>query len=232
MKLRNPIDYIYDIYARDKLFLIRGFNYFTSSKLIARYFFGVDLSHITRQYLFDMTTVLLRQVLRPRIDSNMDILEIGVGKFAILSISLSKSCNIPINGVDISNECVENAINCVARNKARVTIWQSDIFSRIPLKKYDIIFWNLPYLGPMWGVASGYDRINYLHPLFNSTPDYLKEDGILVIGFNGHKSRITLDSVLEILDKYKNITLTEIRKWTWNRHYVLIIKKRKSQNKN
>jgi methylase of polypeptide subunit release factors len=191
--------------------------------MVAQIIFGVDLTHVPRQYLFDLTTVLLRKILKARIDPSMDVLEIGVGKFAILATSLIKSCHVAIDGVEISHECVKYARDCVARNKSRVRVWQSDVFSNISPKEYDVIFWNLPYLGPMWGVVSGYDRINYLHPLFKNAAKYLKKEGELIIGFNNHETRITTNAVLEILTEYKTLVLKEIKTWRWNKHTVLII---------
>jgi methylase of polypeptide subunit release factors len=130
---------------------------------------------------------------------------------------------VEVDGVEIAGDLIKGAIECAARNSAKVKIWQSDVFSNVPSKKYDIIFWNLPYLGPMWGVQSGYDRLSYLHPLFRRADEYLQPDGNLVIGFNASASRITVEQVLAILSEYKTLILKEARTWKWNDHAVLII---------
>lgn len=223
MEVNILVQYIYGEYDRKGL-LFRIYQRFVTSKFVARLLFGVDLSHMPHHYLFDLTTVLLRRVLEPRIDSRKKVLEIGVGKSALLSTSLSKSCNVEIDGVEISGEIIEGARECVARNNGRVTVWESDVFSNVPPKKYDVIFWNLPYLGPMWGVHSGYDRVSYLHPLFRDAHEYLQSNGELVIGFNA--SRVTLEAVLDILVQYKTLTLKEVKTWKWNNHVVLIIGRR------
>lgn len=222
MLVQRVIQYVYDAYDRGRF--LRGFHQrFTASKVAARFFFGVDLWYVPRQYLFDLTTVLLRRILEGRINSSKDVLEIGVGKFAILSTSLSKSCNVAIDGVDINHQCVEYARDCVARNKARVTVWQSDVFKSIPVKAYDVIFRNLPYRGPMWRVSSGYDRVSYLHPLFEDAAAYLKKDGALIIGFNANA--IAIGRVLEILAQYETLVVREVKSWRWNKHCVLVIER-------
>jgi methylase of polypeptide subunit release factors len=225
MKPNNLIRYLYRTYDRQGL-VFGLYQQLIASKLVVRLLFGVDLSHVPEEYLFDLTTVLLRRVLQPRIDSRKRVLEIGVGRFALLSISLSKSCKVQIDGVEISAQLIKGAEACVARNGGKVTIWQSDVFSNVPPKKYDVIFWNLPYLGPMWGVQSGYDRLSYLHPLFGRVDEYLQPNGELVIGFNASASRITVEQVFDILAGYKSLILREVKTWRWNNHAVLIIGRR------
>ena len=212
---------VYLTYGRRGL-LHRMYQPLLTSRLVARWYFGVNLSHLPRQgHLYDLTTILLRQVLRPRIKPPMNVLEIGVGRSATLSLSLSKSCDVPIDGLEISPECVQSASDCVVRNKGRVFISQSDVFQNASPKEYGLIFWNLPYLGPMWGVNSGYDRTSYLHPLFKDAPKYLSKDGELVLGFNGRA--ITVEDVVKILRGYGSLALKEVKSWWWNDHAILII---------
>ncbi len=164
---------------------------------------------------FDLTTVLLRRELKKLIRrwDNPRMLEIGVGSFAILSGCLSKRVSTTIDGVDNREERVECAKKFISANSYKVNALTSNVFSNVPQKTYDIIFWNLSY----------YEDPGVLDVLFDQAPDYLASDGVLAVGYNG--KALPRATVLAHLESKKNVSLDKTITYFWNMHEILLIKR-------
>ncbi len=190
---------------------------FNSSPLAARWVFGLKMipGSIPKRFLFDLTTVLLKIELKkwlPRV-KNSRILEIGVGNYAILSGWMSKHVDQTIDATDVDAGCVESARKYIEVNGANVNAIQSDLFSNVQGKKYDLIFWNLPY----------YRDPVFLDGLFEQVPDFMNEGARLIIGYN--PTPLPRDTVLQFLKSHDGLVLDKIVSHWWNLHDILVLKK-------
>src|SRR5262249_49570981 len=134
--------WIYESYANEKSLARKVHRSVIGSPSIVRVLFGMQIeSGRARQVCFDLTTVLLLHVLKKRIKngSNARILEIGAGKFAILSGALSRAKQCRIEAVDIEPDLVASSARYVAFNGVDVTIYQSDMFESVPRTEFDLI---------------------------------------------------------------------------------------------
>jgi methylase of polypeptide subunit release factors len=183
----------------------------------ARWHFGLQV--LPRQFntYFDLTTVLMRELLAARVRRNpgLRILEVGVGGCALLSGHLSRLATHPIDAIDIREDCVASSRRHVELNRVTVNVFQSDLFGNVPPQQYDLIFWNLPYYK---------SADTFLGGLFKQVPDHLSDRGELVIGYNGKS--MPRAAALRILDEHPRLRLVETVTWWWNLHEVLVIGKR------
>lgn len=146
------------------------------------------------------TEILVDEILK--LDCKKDkILDIGCGSGAIslaLADNLRKS---QIYGIDISKE----AINLSKRNKEKLNLknvkfYESDIFSNVKEKNFDIIVSNPPYIDdadmktlekelsfePQNALYGGKDGLFFYREIIEKSFDYLSEKGVLAfeIGYN------------------------------------------------
>ena len=165
-------------------------------------------------FYFDLTTVLLRQVVKRRLRRNPDLrlFEMGTGYTAILCGYLSHFCSNTIDTAESDPARVASARRHVELNGVNVNVIQSNLFSEVPPKHYDVIFWNLPYYR---------DPQSYLPGLFAAAPQYMSPRGELIIGYN--PTPLSRSTVLGIKDDYPQLDLTDVRTWWWNLHEVLIL---------
>jgi release factor glutamine methyltransferase len=80
--------------------------------------------------------------------NNLDILDIGTGSGCII-ISLAKNNNKNnYFATDISKKALQIAQTNARKNQVKINFIHSDLFNKIPEKKFDLITANLPYLRP------------------------------------------------------------------------------------
>ena len=216
------VDKLYAYYYRDGL-VTRLWHRVNGSKFFTRLLFGVKIVE-DRSYFtdfgsyFDLTTVLLRNVVKKylRLNPNAHLLEIGVGAFVILSRSLARYANNLMIGVDRTEELVEKARKSVDQDKARIEIFRSDVLGGMENYKFDIIFWNLPYY---------VDPETYLPKLFEQIPNCSKNNhSVTLLGFNASPSALPLSKVDDIIKRYPDIDLCKVYNWWWARHNVVMIR--------
>lgn len=146
------------------------------------------------------------------------ILDIGCGSGSI-SLALAKNLyKSYIYGVDISKE----AINLSKRNKEKLNLknvkfYESDIFSNVKEKNFDIIVSNPPYIDdadmktlekelsfePQNALYGGKDGLFFYREIIINSLDYLSEKGVLAfeIGYNQMEiiSNLLIENGFEIL---------------------------------
>ena len=125
------------------------------------------------------------------------ILDIGTGSGAIALACARAFPRARVDATDISAAALQVCRRNVRRLGlgGRVTALQSDYFSRVPRRRYDIIVSNPPYVGraemrtlpheyrhePELGLASGIDGLDSVRAIFADARSYLEDEGILVV---------------------------------------------------
>ncbi|HTD71937.1 MAG TPA: 50S ribosomal protein L3 N(5)-glutamine methyltransferase [Steroidobacteraceae bacterium] len=125
------------------------------------------------------------------------ILDIGTGSGAIALACAKAFPRASVDATDISAAALQVCRRNVRRLalSRRVRALQSDYFSRVPKRRYDIIVSNPPYVGraemrtlppeyrhePKLGLASGVDGLDSVRAIFADARAHLEDDGILVV---------------------------------------------------
>ncbi len=191
---------------------------YLAKRSAGKFHFGIDcIPHKNGYSIFDLTTILMKWELEPVLKKNpkTKCLEIGTGRYAILSGYLTQFTDTPIDTCELMPDLVENSKETMKRNKIELNIFQSNLFSNVPDgNKYDIIFWNLPYY---------LDPYDYLLGLLTAADQYLTDDGYLALGYNSKP--LPLATVKDILSKCPKLKLTKVKNWGWNLHDVVYISK-------
>lgn len=166
-----------------------------NSRLMTRWLFGVDVQKGRRVQYWDYTTLVFRQALLKHVQPRSRTLEIGVGEHAILSIFLCKHVEVTAFGVDLEQSAVEHACRAVNKNAVNVDLRQSDMFEACT-GTFDVVFWNPPYVprdapakGVIGGISAvatdgGSDGMNLIRRFIDCVPDYLTDNGRVLLGFS------------------------------------------------
>ncbi len=221
---------IYTIRKFATLFLDRVIR---RSKMLTRILFGIKIVYSDKAH-WDFTTLVFKYALVDTTKPKDDILEIGTGPHAILSIYLAKRIKCNITASDINSEYVENAINTANRNDVDIKIIKSDLFENIK-SQFDMIFWNSIYIPRAVGEKIDIDKIckyktdwcggetglEGIEKLLNNSKSHLKNNGLLLIGF----SRVYLNEDA-VIEKCRNsgYSVEKIIKRPLNPSRVFIVK--------
>ncbi len=179
--------------------------YLTHEAFLGEYSFYVDERVIVpRSFIAE----LLRQQLSPwiadpeAIDSVLDLCT-GSGCLAILASDAFP--NAHVDAVDLS----PGALSVAARNVAdyelaeRITLIESDLFTKLSGRKYDLIISNPPYVDaesvaalpqeylhePKLSLGSGHDGLDATRAILKHAAEHLTDNGILIVEI-GHNRDI------------------------------------------
>lgn len=119
-----------------------------------------------------------------------EFLEIGTGIGVISIFAVTKGATKVI-ATDISPKAVENAKENVRLHNLdnKIKILKGDVFEPIIEKKFDIIFWNMPF-GYFEDEIEEIEEViidkNYraIKKFFEEVRNYLKKDGRILFGFS------------------------------------------------
>lgn len=151
---------------------------------------------------------------------NIQILDMCTGSGAI-AIALAKNVEkYVVDAVDISSGALEVVKKNIVKNKVegRVNIINSDLFSKISNKKYDLIVSNPPYIEsnviekldkqvqkePILALDGGEDGLDFYKKIINEAPSHLKSDGYLCFEI-GYNQKNEVQNLLSSSGKYQNI---------------------------
>lgn len=143
------------------------------------------------------TEIVVEEALK-RIDTEteIDVLEIGVGNGAILKSMAEERQNLRMTGVEISSEALDVAKENLKDYEDRITLFQGDLFSPISGTKFDLIISNPPYIPfnrwkelepevrdyePKGALVAGEDGLDFYRRIFNDVHSYIKPDGWLIL---------------------------------------------------
>lgn len=189
-------------------------------------FFGIQIPEDfhTDYYFWDTTTLAMAEPLLNLVQKDYDILEIGCGPCATLSVFLAKHVLTNQTCIDINSEFLRSASLVSNHNKVKIDFIQSDLVSNLSgKKKFDVVFMNPPYLPPesldslsinkgaseLIPGDGGIDGTKILSQLLSIASSILKPSGKLIIGIN---TRHLKDEIV-----IKKIQALE--HWKWKKFY-------------
>ena len=118
---------------------VLGYTYFLGHK----FYVNKDVL-IPRQETEQLVLETIK-LIKAKYNRKVSILDMCSGSGCI-GISLTKELEADVDMVDISSKANEIAENNNKLNKTNCRIFQSDMFNKLPLKKYDVIISNPPYI--------------------------------------------------------------------------------------
>ncbi len=159
-------------------------------------------------YSMDLITTLATLVPRPETEMLVDqclalvaaidrpkVLELGTGTGAI-SLALKKHApKCHILATDISEEALDVARSNARKHQLEIAFIHSDWYQQIPAQRFDIIVSNPPYIAatdpylgqgdlpaePRQALSSGDSGLEALQIIIRQAPDFLREDGWIVL---------------------------------------------------
>lgn len=179
--------------------------YLTHQAFLGEYSFYVDERVIVpRSFIAE----LLRQQLSPWIaDPNTirSVLDLCTGSASLAILAADAFPNAQLDAVDLSSDALAVAARNIAdyELEARVQAIESDLFTALTAKKYDLIISNPPYVDadsvaalpkeylhePELALGSGCDGLDATRIILQSAAGHLNDNGLLIVEI-GHNRDI------------------------------------------
>lgn len=151
---------------------------------------------------------------------NIQILDMCTGSGAI-AIALAKNVEkCIVDAADISSGALEVVRKNVIKNQVedKINIINSDLFSKVPNKKYNLIVSNPPYIErnvienldkqvqkePIIALDGGEDGLDFYKKIINKASSYLESNGYLCFEI-GYNQKNEVQNLLSNSGKYQNI---------------------------
>lgn len=151
---------------------------------------------------------------------NIQILDMCTGSGAI-AIALAKNVEkCIVDAADISSGALEVVRKNVVKNQVedKINIINSDLFSKVPNKKYNLIVSNPPYIErnvienldkqvqkePIIALDGGEDGLDFYKKIINEASSYLESNGYLCFEI-GYNQKNEVQNLLSSSGKYQNI---------------------------
>jgi ribosomal protein L3 glutamine methyltransferase len=169
--------------------------YLTNEALLSDYRFYVDERVIVpRSFIAELIPVQFQPWV-PDPDAVHKVLELCTGSGCLAIMLADAFPNAQIDAVDLSVDALEVAKKNVAEYELqdRVTLYQSDLYEKLPAKKYDLIVTNPPYvnsvsmlkLPPEYlaepQLAGGDDGMDLVRRIVAGAKERLTPSGVLVV---------------------------------------------------
>ena len=142
---------------------------------------------------------LIENRCQPWIDPEIceNILDVCTGSGCIAIATAKYFPDTQIDALDISKDALEVAkLNILRHDVAnQVHLYHSNLFESLPLKSYDLILANPPYVDaldmsrlppeyrhePELGLAAGEDGLNFVTDILQHATKYLSANGVLIV---------------------------------------------------
>ncbi len=160
-----------------------------------------------RRYRVDERVLIPRSLLEPFLEEGFApwvdaqrvrrILEVGTGSGCLAVALAERFPEAMVDAVDVSVEVLALAAENVREHgfAQRIRLLQSDLFAGLQGEQYDLIVSNPPYVDakamaslppeyqhePRLALAAGVDGLDYLLPLLEQAPQYLRVGGALIL---------------------------------------------------
>lgn len=164
---------------------IRGHGFYVDERVI-----------VPRSYIGELLDGELASVV-PDPEAVTSVLDLCTGSGCLAILAAVTYPNAMVDGVDLSPD----ALAVAARNVAdyglenRITLQQSDLFSALGSRRYDLILSNPPYVSaeavrefppefkaePVMAHAGGDDGLDIVRRILADAPRHLERDGVLVV---------------------------------------------------
>ena len=204
---------------------VLGYTYFLGNK------FYVDKNVLIPRQETEQLVLEIEGFLRknPTFSCN-NILDICSGS-GVIGISLKTRINADVDLSDISKEANIIANKNAELNKTNVNIYESDLFSKLALKKYDIIVSNPPYIKSKETVDEAtlkYEphlalfaspQTYFYEEIFKAKDKYLNEKFLLAFEIDEDME----DSLKELINKYFENVSYIFKKDIYNKTRFLLI---------
>ncbi len=158
---------------------------------------------------------LIEERFQPWLDINSvnNILDIGTGSGCIAIACAYAFEEAMVHAADISSAAIEVATRNINEHNLshRMRAVESDLFSNIETKNYDLIVSNPPYVSdaevaelpeeyhhePVTGLRADDEGLSLVKQILRQAPDYLNDNGILIVEV-GHSQQALIDALPEI----------------------------------
>lgn len=171
--------------------------YLTNEALLGDYRFFVDERVIVpRSFIAELIPEQFQPWV-PDPDAVHKVLELCTGSGCLAIMLADAFPNAQIDAVDLSVDALEVAKKNVAEYELqdRVTLYQSDLYEKLPTKKYDLIVTNPPYVNsvsmlelppeyraePQLALAGGDDGMDLVRRIVAGAKERLTTSGVLVV---------------------------------------------------
>jgi ribosomal protein L3 glutamine methyltransferase len=171
--------------------------YLTNEALLSNYRFYVDERVIVpRSFIAELIPEQFQPWV-PDPDAVHKVLELCTGSGCLAIMLADAFPNAQIDAVDLSVDALEVANKNVAEYELqdRVTLYQSDLYEKLPTKKYDLIVTNPPYVNsvsmlklppeyraePQLALAGGDDGMDLVRRIVAGAKERLITSGVLVV---------------------------------------------------
>ena len=171
--------------------------YLTHEALLGSYRFYVDERVIVpRSFIAE----LIPEQFQPWItdpDAVTNVLELCTGSGCLAIMLADAFPNAQIDALDLSADALEVAKKNVAdyELQSRITLYHSDLYDKLPTKKYDLIVTNPPYVNsasmaklpaeykaePQMALAGGDDGMDLVRRIVAGAKERLTPSGVLVV---------------------------------------------------
>ena len=206
---------------------VLGYTYFLDNK------FYVNKDVLIPRQETEQLVLNTAKLIKEKFNRKVSVLDMCSGSGCI-GISLAKLIDAEIDMVDISLEANKIAEENNKLNKTNCRIYQSDLFSNVPLKKYDVIISNPPYIKSKETVDKStleYEphmalfatpQTKFYEEIMVKCSDFLTKNGLLAFEIDEDME----DSLKELINKYLPESDYKFEKDIYNKLRFLYINKR------
>jgi release factor glutamine methyltransferase len=158
------------------------------------------------------------------IDKTKNVLDLCTGSGAI-AISIKKQTDAVVSAIDKSVDALCLAKENAKLNEVDIEFIESDMFSKIDGRKFDVIISNPPYIKsqdiltlqkevkdfePIMALDGGESGYDFYNIIAENAPKYLNEGGVLLLECGVGQAQdiaktLTAFSSVEIIKDYENI---------------------------